>query len=69
MENFISPVATSIRATLLRISVKAMDKCFGQMVHFIKAIGKVVSKMEKDKYIWSEARLSVDYSKIVFLFK
>lgn len=69
MENFISPVATSIRATLSRISVKATDKCFGRMAHFIKAIGKVVSKMEKDKYILSEARSSVAYSKIVFLSK
>jgi hypothetical protein len=51
MENYIFLVAISIKEILLKISVKAMEKCFGLMVHFIKVNGKEEFKMERARFI------------------
>ena len=42
---------------LLMTSEKVMDKCFGQMDHFIKETGRQGFKMEKDKFILQVVRL------------
>lgn len=51
MDNYIFQVVIFTKAISLRTKDKVMGKCFGQMVHFIKVNGKVVFKMERDKYI------------------
>ena len=54
MDNYIFQVEISIRAILFRIKEKDMDRCFGQIQVFIKASGKMVLRMARDKYIWQE---------------
>ena len=50
MANFISQVETFTKEILQGIKDKDMDKCFGVMDLFIKVNGRMVFKMEKDKY-------------------
>lgn len=54
MVNYIFQVETSIKETLFRIKEKDMDKCSGLIQAFIKVNGKMVLRMEKDKYILQE---------------
>jgi len=57
MVSFIFQVEIFIKAILLMIKDKVMDKCFGQMDHFTKVNGEMVLKMVKDKSIYQEMRL------------
>jgi hypothetical protein len=57
MVSFIFQVEIFIKAILLMIKDKVMDKCFGQMDHFTKVNGEMVLKMVRDKFIYQEMRL------------
>ena len=50
MESCIFQVEIFTREILLKISVKGMERCFGQMVLFIKVNGKEEFRMEKVNY-------------------
>lgn len=65
-ESYIFHQVTFTKATLLRISVRDMEKCFGQMVLSTKGNGKEVFKTERDRSIWLEEKLLVDYLKTAF---
>ena len=51
MDNYIFPLVIFIREILYWIKGKDMEKCFGMMVVFIKANGKMEFSMVKGKYI------------------
>ena len=51
MESFTFQVATFIKAILCKIREKDMARCSGQMDLFIREIGKLEFKMERDKFI------------------
>lgn len=69
MDSFISQVGISIKVTLSKINEKVMAKCFGLMDHFIRVIGRKEYKMAKGKFILLVDKLSVEFFKIVYLFK
>ena len=50
MANCISQVVTFIKVISLKIKEKDTERCFGQMVHSTKEIGKEEYRMEKDKF-------------------
>lgn len=57
MVNFTFQVEIFTKETSSLIVGKDMEKCFGLMDLFIKVNGKMVIKMEKDKFICLEIKL------------
>lgn len=57
MVNFTFQVVIFIKAILLMTKDKVTVRCFGQMDHFIKVIGRQVFKMERDRSTYQEVKL------------